>query len=160
MDRLPGIIENMYVARTTVEFCRPRSQVYEVLTDLSRYPAWNQDMIEISHAGPMQVGLTYDTKSRVAGRINAAHVEVMNLVPDEAIELRSKAGIIQFGAEFRLDDAAGGGTNVTCALSFKFRNFIMDLARPAIEGMARDRVRHDLETLAALLCADVASPGH
>lgn len=148
-----------YNARATVEFCRPRSQVYEALTDLSRYPEWNQDLLEISDSGHMQPGLTYDTKSRVAGRINAAHVEVVSLIPDELIELVSKAGIIQFEAVFRLDDALSGGTEVTCALHFRFRNFVMDLARPAIEGIARDRVRHDLETLAGVLCAGAASPG-
>lgn len=143
-----------YSARTTVEFCRPRSEVYNVLIDLSRYPEWNQDMIEISFKGHMEPGLKYETRSRVAGRINAAHVEVANLVSDREISLRSKAGIIHFEAMIVLEDAARGGTDVTCILHFRFHNFVMDLARPALEGMARDRMKHDLETLAQMLCVD------
>ncbi len=144
----------VYRTRTTVAFCRPRLQVYEVLTDLSRYPEWNQDMIKISDLGRMRVGLQYETKSRVAGWINVSQIKVVRLDRAEAIELRSASGIIHFDATFALADAEGGGTDVTCTLEFRFKNFIMDLARPAIEGMARDRVNHDLKVLAEMLCSE------
>ena len=143
-----------YTASVPVKFCRSRDLVYEALCDLGRYAEWNTDMVYISTGEVMRPGLKYVTRTKVAGRINESHVEVVRLVEGREINLRSSTGMIMFEASFVLADVEGGGTNVTCRLEFAFQNFVIQLARSAIEGMAQDRVRRDLTRLDALLCAE------
>lgn len=100
----------------------------------------------------METGMQYETRTNVAGHVNEAHILVVRLLPHKEITLRSAAGIIHFDATFELKDDPDGGSTVTCELAFRFRNFVMDLARPILEGMARDRMKHDLQTLANQLC--------
>jgi len=109
-------------------------------------------MIYISHTGPMFPGLKFETRTRVLGQINAAEVEVVNLIANTVIKLRSNTGLISYDATYRLRDKDGGGSVVTCDLVFEFNNVVLDQARGAIEDMARDRLERDLRKLAEILC--------
>lgn len=140
-----------YETSVTVNFDCARQVVYSALCYLGRYPEWNQGMIFVSHTGPMYAGLKYQTRSRVLGQINAADIEVVNLVPNELIHLKNESGLIGFNAVFLLGDTDGGRSKVTCRLTFNFHKAVLNLAQPAIEGMAQDRIRRDLESLAVIL---------
>ncbi|MDF2461672.1 MAG: hypothetical protein K0S68_1075 [Candidatus Saccharibacteria bacterium] len=112
---------------------------------------WVSGMLRISHTGTMTEGLRYYTENTVAGTVSRYDIEVTELIPNKRIVLVSETGMITFTADYDLVDAPEGGTHVTCRLRFKFRNFVLNLARPAIESMARARVQTDLEGLNIIL---------
>lgn len=141
----------VYKTSATVDFECDRQTVYKALCYLGRHPEWSQGMIYISHTGPMYPGLRYQTRSRVMGQINAADVEVVNLVPNELVRVKNESGLIGFDAVFLISEEEGGRSKVTCRLAFKFHYAVMNLARPAIESMARDRIQNDLMKLAGIL---------
>jgi hypothetical protein len=95
----------------------------------------------------MSVGLKYFTESLVVGTVSRYDLLVAELVPDRRIVLISESGIITFTSEYELIDGADGGTEVTCVLRFAFKNFVLNMARPAIESMAKSRMQTDLELL-------------
>lgn len=147
-----------YKTSVTVNFDCDRRALYGALCYLGRHPEWNQGMIYISHTGPMYPGLQYQTRSRVMGQINAADVEVVNLVPDELVHLKSDSGLIRFNVVFLVADRSGG-SRLTCRLMFEFHAAVLKLAQPVIEGMAQDRLQRDLEKLASILHYEHSGPG-
>jgi uncharacterized protein YndB with AHSA1/START domain len=144
-----------YVSVINVEFQSPREQVYRALTALGSFPIWVSGMIRISHTGPMTEGLRYFTENTVAGTTSRYDLEVKQLVPNRRIVLVSEAGLISFTAEYDLDDIPEGGTLVTCQIRFRLQNFVLNLARPAIESMAKARIQADLEGLNIILAEGV-----
>jgi carbon monoxide dehydrogenase subunit G len=144
----------LYTTSVTVTFPQLSERVYEGLIDLDRHPLWNSGMVSLSRSGKMTVGLHYETKSVVLGRTTVAAVEVTQLLENRVVKLRSDTGEIPFSAHFELKPKASGGTTVTCTLEFELAGLALTLARPAIESMAKSRVRGDLEMLRAILSSD------
>lgn len=142
-----------YVTATPIVFPLPPDAVYDALIDLPSYPKWNHGMQYISAEGPMAEGLRYTTRTKVPGHLNEAHVLVEHLVPGREIELVSDSGVVPFRAFFRLIDQGADGTEVICTLRFELNGLVLGLARPAIEAMARQRMREDLTTLRQLITA-------
>lgn len=142
-----------YIATIPVVFECSRSKVYEALCDLKSFVLWSSGLTSVSHPGPLVVGLQYTTKSTVAGQVNVSKVRVVRMVPHEVIELASETGLIAYRVSFQLKEQGPGTTEVVCVLRFEFRNFVLVLARPAIEAMAEARVRGDLQALRAMICA-------
>lgn len=140
-----------FAASVSVDFMNDREEVYKMLCYLGRHPEWNDDMIYISHTGYMTPGLRYQTRTRLYGKINAADVEVVSMIPNDLIYLRSNAGLVAFDAAFRLSDNEDGGARVTCMLGFKLQGLALSLTRGVIEASARDRVRRDLRKLAGIM---------
>ncbi len=143
-----------YVTATPVEFPYAAAEVYTALCDLPRYPLWNTGMKTISATEPMRVGLEYVTTTAVAGHLNKAHIIVERLSANEEIELVSQTGLIHFRAYFRLIQLMPRRTEVICTLRFELHGSIFVLARSVIEGMARTRIRNDLERLSRLMAGD------
>jgi hypothetical protein len=138
-------------AKVTVEFPCPRHELFEALLDLDRYPLWNSGMVKISHDGPMTPGLIYSTVTHTMGRSNEATVHVIEIVPDEAIVLESRAGIVTFHATFQLKTLSARRSAVSVHLRFSFSRALFNLAQPVAEAIAESRIRADLETLRALM---------
>lgn len=140
-----------YLVTIPVEFPLPRAVVYAALCDLRRYPEWTSGMKSVSDPGPMRPGLVYQTKTNLLGKENAATVEVVQLVPDQAIVLQSHAGLVEFRAVYELADSGPDSCKVICTLKFTFNHLIFQLAQSAVESMTEDRIRGDLEKLRDLL---------
>jgi uncharacterized membrane protein len=145
-----------YVATIPVEFPCPAAQVYEAMCDLSNLPLWSSGITSVSHSGRMVEGLHYEAANTLpGGRINVSEIEVKRLVPNQAIELVNYAGLVAYQATYRFRPIDEGHCEVTCYFKFEFRNYVLKLARPAIEGMAEARIRGDLESLRAIICGKV-----
>jgi ribosome-associated toxin RatA of RatAB toxin-antitoxin module len=136
-----------YAATVPVKFEYPRHRVYEALCDLGHYPEWNTGMTSISTTSRMEPGLKYVTTSDVHGLVNRSEIEVVQLVPDEAIVLESKTGLITFRAVFELEEHSADSCSVICNLKFSFSNAIFKIAHSAVESMTEMRIRTDLEKL-------------
>lgn len=140
-----------YIATIPVSFKSPRHAVYESLIDMGNFPMWVSGMVRISNTGRMTQGLRYSTENMIVGQISRSELLVSELIPDERIVLVSESGLISFRAVYELRDNATGGTDVVVVLKFAFENFVLNLARPAIESMAKARVQADLEMLNVIL---------
>jgi hypothetical protein len=144
-----------YVATIPVEFPCPAAAVYEAVTDLSNLPLWASGIVSASHSGVMREGLHYETTSMLpGGRANVAEIEVKRLVPNREIELVNYAGLVAYQVLYKIVESGPKRCEVTCQFKFEFRNFVLNLARSAIEGMAEARIRGDLEALRAIICAE------
>lgn len=141
-----------YVVSLALKFgCTPE-RVYELLTDLSTHRRWNKGLIAVSSSERMTTGLHYQTESALVGdAVQRAEIEVVKLVPNKYVELNNEAGLIAYRVTYDLSPLANG-TMLTCTVQFDVRNFVLNLARPAIESMARSRLQGDLETLRDELC--------
>jgi uncharacterized protein YndB with AHSA1/START domain len=140
-----------YATTIQVDFACEPAKVYRALCDLSTHPLWNSGMQSISETGMMHEGMRYVAESVVAGHSTRAEIEVVQLVPDREIELVNKAGAIAFRVLLQLHEIGRRQTRLECHLELKFQNFVLHLARPAIESMAQARFRGDLEMLRAMI---------
>jgi uncharacterized protein YndB with AHSA1/START domain len=136
-----------YSALIEVRFSQSRAAVYAALCDTQRYILWNAGLKLVTAEESLRPGLQYETESVVAGHIIRAQIQVGRMIPDEVIEVANAAGAIRYEAMYLLRDAGDGGTVVQMVIHFRFRNFVLDLARPAIEAMAHSRLQADLEML-------------
>jgi hypothetical protein len=139
---------------TTIELIFPCrvSTVYAGLIDLSTHSKWNSEMRSISRSDLMQIGMEYKTVSEVTGLITiVADIKVENLIPNKLIELSNQSGAVTFTAVYIFHELKNHQTEVVCRLEFRFNSSILDLARPVIEGMAKDRILQNLERLRLLL---------
>ncbi len=112
---------------------------------------WISGLVRVSNTGRMTEGLRYFSESTVVGQVSRYDLLVSELIPDRRIVLLSESGMISFRATYDLADNAEGGTDVVCVLKFAFENFVLHLARPAVESMAKARMQADLEMLSIIL---------
>ena len=143
-----------YLVTIPVEFPHPRHTVYEALCDLGGYPKWTSGMKGISHLGPMYPGLIYEASTEIMGKLNVTTVEVVQLVPDKAIVLESRSGMVKFRAVYVLEAHGPQRCKVICSLKMEFDNLIFQLAQSAVGTMTENRIRADLETL----CRQLGEP--
>lgn len=142
-----------YVATIPVEFPCSVREVYAAMCDLSSYPVWNNGMTAISHAGQLREGLQYEATSTLPGGLSSSSgIKVTRMVANEEIVLENFAGLIAYQVTYQFRELGARRCEVTCLLKFEFRNYVLNLARSAIEGMAEARMRGDLETLRAMIC--------
>ncbi len=99
----------------------------------------------------MREGMDYKTEIVAAGHTIHSEVHVVRLVPNREIELVNDAGLVTFHAVFALRALEPVQCEVVCHMQFKLQNFVLNLARQAIESMAQARLRADLETLRAII---------
>ncbi len=93
----------------TIQISAPAAQVWEVLTDLARYPEWNPLFREASGQITVGVRLTLKSVHPASGRLMTVRPKV--LVAEPARELRWRAslpGIMTGEHSFTLSPADGG----------------------------------------------------
>jgi hypothetical protein len=109
----------MRTMSATIEIDAPAMDVWEVLTDLGRYPEWNPLFVKAS--GTVAVGeqVTLRSKHPANGRLMTVKVKISAAQP--GVELRWAAGlpgIISGEHSFTLS-AAGSGTRLVQSESFR-----------------------------------------
>jgi len=113
-------------------------------------------MLSVSTLEPMHQGMVYRTTSVATGRKIDALIKVTHLEPSREIRLENSTGAVAYEAVFTLTPHGANETQVSCQLSFEFRNFVLELAKPVVESIATARIKGDLETLRALITAPAA----
>lgn len=140
-----------YQVTIPVDFaCSPRT-VYEALADIGRYPEWVSNMRSVSHNGAMHPGLHYVTVTEVLGRTNRTEAVVKKMVQDRLITVQSRAGLVNFTAEYHLAETANSHCRLTLHIQMSFSPAIFNLARPVVEAVAESRIRGELENLRTVL---------
>lgn len=131
----------------------PVERVYQALTFLDEYPLWNSGVIRVSKSGYLVENMLIGMESIVGGKPVISNLEIARLVPHQSIEMINNSGIISYRLMYELLSHSANETELICMLQFTFKNFAMDIARPAIEAMAENRIRGNLESLRILLQA-------
>ncbi len=145
------IREMTYLVSVSTVFNLPVERVYEALCFLDDYPLWNISMVRISKNGYLKENMLVETESIVVGQKVVSNFEIVRLVPNKVIEMVNNSGSITYHAMYQLLSESPDESEVICTLRFEFNGFILNLARPIVEGMAESRLRNNMEALQALL---------
>jgi uncharacterized protein YndB with AHSA1/START domain len=129
---MPPIVSNIDIAR-------PPDEVYAYVTDPSRFPEWQHDVVRVRIQGgrPPGVGSRFTTTRRI-GRIEQTTTqEVTAGAPPRSWAVRRVDGPFRPSADVTVEPLDGGtGTRVTFALDFEGKGIGRLLPLEVIRRMA------------------------
>lgn len=131
----------------------PVERVFQALTFLDEYPLWNSGVIRVSKSGYLVENMLIEMESVVGGEVVVSNLEIVSMVANKSIEIVNNSGVVSYRLMYQLLSHSPDVTELVCVLQFTFKKFSMDIARPAIEAMAENRIRSNLESLKILLNA-------
>jgi uncharacterized protein YndB with AHSA1/START domain len=107
---------------STIDIDRPPEEVYAYVTDPTRFPEWQHDVIRVRVEGdrPPGVGTRFTTTRRI-GRVEQTIVqEIDERTPPRSWSCRGVDGPFRPGAEITVEPLGGGArSRVTFALDFE-----------------------------------------
>jgi len=125
---------------TTVEIERPRSEVFEYMTDLSNAKEWNTELVSRSYDGDaIRVGSTGVDEFRMGRRLVAMPWRVTEYLPPQRLVIEF-SGTFAATAIFSFEESRSG-TVLRCRTALRPRG----LWRLAAPMMAREGRRADHE---------------
>jgi uncharacterized protein YndB with AHSA1/START domain len=137
---------------TEIVVARPRAEVAAYSADPANAPAWyeNIERAEWRTDPPLALGSRFAFVARFLGRTLAYEYEVVELVPDERLVMRTSEGPFPMETTYGWADAPGGGTAMTlgnrgCPSGFS------RVATPILAAAMRRANRKDLDRLKQLL---------
>ena len=96
----------------TLEIARPRDEVFEYLTDVSRLPEWQSSAESAELEGELREGARIKEVRTFMGRRANSTLEVSEYVPPSRFSLRVVEGPIHYSVEHALE-AVDGRTRIT-----------------------------------------------
>ncbi len=132
---------------------RPIGQVFDYLSNFTSTTDWDPGTVRTDReSGDGGVGTVYHNVSRFMGRETELTYTVIDLVPNERIQLRgvNQTVTAQDTMTFR---SAAGGTEVTYEAEFEFSGFAKYLApllKPALAKLGNDAEAGMTKALARL----------
>jgi uncharacterized protein YndB with AHSA1/START domain len=122
-----------------IEIARPPDAVYAYVTDPSRFPEWQHDVVRVRVQGgrPPGVGSRFTTIRRIGRVEQTTTQEVMAADPPRSWAARGVDGPFRPSAEVTVEPLAGGaGSRVTFALDFEGQGIGRLLPLEVIRRMA------------------------
>jgi uncharacterized protein YndB with AHSA1/START domain len=137
---------------TEIEIARPREEVAAYASDPGNATAWyeNIERVEWKSDPPLAVGSRVAFVARFLGRRLAYTYEVVELVPDERLVMRTADGPFPMETTYTWADDGRGGARMTLRNGGEPSGF-SGLAAPLLAGAMRRANRKDLERLKAIL---------
>jgi uncharacterized protein YndB with AHSA1/START domain len=129
---VPPIVSN-------IEIDRPPEEVYAYVTDPSRFPEWQHDVVRVHLQGgsPAGVGSRFTTTRRIGRVEQATTQEVTEADPPRSWACRGVDGPFRPSAEITVEPRDGGaGSRVTIALDFEGQGIGRLLPLEVIRRMA------------------------
>ena len=111
---MPPIVSHLDIAR-------PPDQVYAYVTDPSRFPEWQHDVVRVRIQGgrPLSVGSRFTTTRRIGPVEQTMTQEITELSPPRRWAARGVDGPIRPSADVTVEPLEGGTrSRVTIALDF------------------------------------------
>ena len=122
-----------------IEIARPPDEVYAYVTDPSRFPEWQHDVVRVHvQAGrPPGVGSRFTTTRRIGRVEQTTTQEVTEADPPRSWAVRGVDGPFRPSAEVTVEPLDGGaGSRVTFALDFEGQGIGRLLPLEVIRRMA------------------------
>jgi uncharacterized membrane protein len=137
---------------TEIVVARPRAEVAAYSADPTNAPAWyeNIERAEWRTDPPLALGSRFAFVARFLGRTLAYEYEVVELVPDERLVMRTSEGPFPMETTYGWADAPGGGTAMTLGNRGRPSGF-SKVATPMLAAAMRRANRKDLDRLKQLL---------
>jgi uncharacterized protein YndB with AHSA1/START domain len=136
----------------TREIARPADEVFAFVADASNNPRWQFGMQRCTRTSepPIRVGSTYDQHARFLGRDIVSTFEVVELVPDRRIRIRTLESPMPIDVVREVEPLAAGRARVRATVRGGPTGTLR-LLDPLTKVLVQRSVRRDYERLAALL---------
>jgi len=109
---------------TTIEIDRPPEMVYAYVTDPTRFPEWQADVVRVRMDDRRGVGARFTTVRRIAGAERSMVQQVSEYVPARRWASVAVGGPVRPVAAVDVAPIEGGrGSRVTFTLDFEGRGF-------------------------------------
>jgi uncharacterized protein YndB with AHSA1/START domain len=140
---------------STVEIDRPPAAVYAYATDATRFPDWQDDVLDVSaEGGTARVGTRFTTTRRVAGARRDMVQEVTEAAAPHRWAARAVGGALRPSAAIDVEPLDGGTrSRVTFALDFESHG-AGDLLVPVVRRLAAKAAPRSYARLKELLESD------
>jgi uncharacterized membrane protein len=135
-----------------VEIARPRAEVAAYASDPANAPVWyeNIESVEWRTEPPAAQGSRVAFVARFLGRRLAYTYEIVELVPDQRMVMRTAEGSFPMETTYTWSDAPGGGTRMTLRNRGEPAGFAR-VGAPMMARSMRKANRNDLAQLKRLL---------
>lgn len=140
---------------TEIIIARPRAEVAAFAGDPSNAPRWYVNIVEVrwQTTPPLAVGSRMDFVARFLGRRLAYTYEVVELVPEQRLVMRTAQGPFPMETTYTWEDAGPGATRMTLRNRGEPRGF-SKLMAPLMGLAVRRANTKDLRHLKASLEGD------
>lgn len=144
---------------TQAVIARPRAEVAGFAADPGNAPQWyeNIETVEWETAPPVATGSRMRFVAHFLGRTLAYTYEVVDLVPDERLVMRTAEGPFPMTTTYAWADEPGGGTRMTLRNAGEPAGF-KGVAAPFMSAAMRRANAKDLARLKALLEREPTHP--
>jgi uncharacterized protein YndB with AHSA1/START domain len=125
---------------SVVEIARPAEEVFAYVTDPSRFPEWQRDVVgvRVEGAGPPGPGVRFTTTRRIGGVERTMTQEVTDLRPPRSWAVRGVDGPVRPSATVTVDPLDGRARcRVTFTLDFEGHG----IGRPLLPAVRRQAER-------------------
>lgn len=127
---------------SSFEIARPPEEVYSYVTDLSRFPQWQDDVVRIRMEGgrPPSVGTRFTTTRRIGRVEQTTTQEITQISPPKSWAARGVDGPFRPSADITVEPLGDGTrSRVTIALDFEGHGIGKLLPLDVIRRMAAKR---------------------
>jgi uncharacterized protein YndB with AHSA1/START domain len=140
---------------TEIEIERPREQVAAYACEPDNATAWyeNIEAVEWKSSRPLRVGAEVAFVARFLGRTLSYTYEIVDLVPNERLVMRTAQGPFPMETTYAFADVSGGGTTMTLRNRGEPSGF-SKLAAPFMARTVRRANRKDLARVKEILERD------
>jgi uncharacterized protein YndB with AHSA1/START domain len=135
----------------TVVIERPVEDVFAVITDLSKTPAWTPGLTEVRRdgEGPLRVGATLVFTGSFLGRSYESTAACTEFVAGERLATKTTSGPFHLEVDSRLEPVANG-TRMATAYRGESHGFFK-IAEPIVTRLARKQFETAAVNLKALM---------
>lgn len=131
----------------SIRIARPQQQVFAYLTDLTRIPQWQAEVVtsEVLTPGPVQVGTRFKETVKMGPWRALTECQVTELEPASLMAVSARSQQIHYQGRFRIEPAAGGSL-VSIDGSAELQGS-WKLLKPMMSSEFRKGIKAELEAL-------------
>lgn len=130
---------------------RPPEEVFEFVADIRNDPKWVWTLAEArkTSEGPLGVGTTFLTATRLLGRRIEAPEVVAGYEPNRRLDIQGRLGSLRFTGS-RIVEGVAGGARITISFEVRLDGFL-GVVGPILAPLARRQLKAEISILKDVL---------